>query len=115
MKTNDERKNEIISKLRSLAELKEEREHIDFELEKAVTMNDNDRYYEAFKKARKLGLSFLAKQSSIHAYRSKSLDHAVPLHEHSYGEAIPYYSLNGCITDSGADDEEHFPKGFIER
>lgn len=47
MKTNDERKNEIISKLRSLAELKEEREHIDFELEKAVTMNDNDRYYEA--------------------------------------------------------------------
>lgn len=47
MKTNAERKNEIISKLRSLAELKEEREHIDFELEKAVTMNDNDRYYEA--------------------------------------------------------------------
>lgn len=40
--------------------------------------------------------------------------HAVPLHEHSYGEAIPYYSLNGCILDSGADDEEHFPKGFIE-
>jgi hypothetical protein len=70
---------------------------------------------KAFKKARKLGLSFLAKQDSIHAYRSKSLDHAVPLHEHSYGEAIPYYSLNGCITDSGADDEEHFPKGFIER
>jgi hypothetical protein len=47
MKTNAERKNEIISKLRSLAELEEEREHIDFELEKAVTMNDNDRYYEA--------------------------------------------------------------------
>ena len=47
MKTNAERKNEIISKLRSLAELKGEREHIDFELEKAVTMNDNDRYYEA--------------------------------------------------------------------
>lgn len=46
MKTNAERKNEIISKLRSLAELEEEREHIDFELEKAVTMNDNDRYYE---------------------------------------------------------------------
>jgi hypothetical protein len=70
---------------------------------------------KAFKKARKLGLSFLAKQDSIHAYRSKSLEHAVPLHEHSYGEAIPYYSLNGCIIDSGADDEEHFPKGFIER
>lgn len=31
------------------------------------------------------------------------------------GNAIPYYSLNGCILDSGADDEEHFPKGFIER
>lgn len=42
MKTNDERKNEIISKLRSLAELKEEREHIDFELEKAITMNNSD-------------------------------------------------------------------------
>lgn len=69
---------------------------------------------KAFKKARKLGLSFLAKQRSIHAYRSKSLEHAVPLHLHSYGEAIPYYSLDGCILDSGADDEEHFPKGFIE-
>lgn len=47
MKTNAERKNEIISKLRSLAELKEEREHIDFELEKAITMNNNDLYHKA--------------------------------------------------------------------
>lgn len=47
MKTNAERKNEIISKLRSLAELKEEREHIDFELWKAADMNDNARYYAA--------------------------------------------------------------------
>lgn len=69
---------------------------------------------KAFKKARKLGLTFLAKQDAICAYRSKSLEHAVSLHQYSHGEAIPYYSLNGCITDSGADDEEHFPKGFIE-
>lgn len=69
---------------------------------------------KAFNKALKLGLSFLAKQNSIHAYRSESLEHAVPLHLHSYGESIPYYSINGCISDSGADDEEHFPEGFIE-
>lgn len=69
---------------------------------------------KAFKKARKLGLSFLAKQDAICAYRSKSLEHAVPLHKHSYGEAIPYYDIRGCISDSGADDEEHFPEDFIE-
>ena len=69
---------------------------------------------EAFKKARKLGLSFLAKQESICAYRTESLKHAVPLYQHSHGETIPYYSMNRCILDSGADDEEHFPKGFIE-
>ena len=34
MKTNIERKNEIISKLGSLAELKEERSAIDLEMEK---------------------------------------------------------------------------------
>lgn len=68
----------------------------------------------AFKEAQKLGLSFLAKQASICAYRTESLKHAVPLHQHSYGETIPYYGLNDCILDSGADDEEHFPKGFIE-
>ena len=47
MKTNTERKNEIISKLRSLAELKEERLVIDFEIEKAITLNNNDLYYKA--------------------------------------------------------------------
>ena len=46
MKTNTERKNEIISKLRNLAELREERESIDFELEKAIVLNNNDLYYK---------------------------------------------------------------------
>lgn len=36
MKTNTERKNEIISKLRSLAELSKERSIIDFEMEKQL-------------------------------------------------------------------------------
>lgn len=45
MKTNIERKNEIISKLRNLEELREERSVIDFELEKAITLNNNDLYY----------------------------------------------------------------------
>ncbi len=46
MKTNTERKNEIILKLRNLAELREERECIDFELEKAIVLNNNDLYYK---------------------------------------------------------------------
>ena len=46
MKTNTERKNEIISKLRNLAELKEERAAIDFEMEKAIVLNNNDLYYK---------------------------------------------------------------------
>lgn len=46
MKTNTERKNEIISKLRNLAELKEERVAIDFEMEKAIVLNNNDLYYK---------------------------------------------------------------------
>lgn len=47
MKTNTERKNEIISRLRSLAELREERSIIDFEMEKAINSNNNDLYYKA--------------------------------------------------------------------
>lgn len=46
MKTNIERKNEIISKLRNLEELRDERSVIDFELEKAITLNNNDLYYK---------------------------------------------------------------------
>lgn len=46
MKTNAQRKQEIISKLRNLAELKEERSVIDFELEKAIDSNNTDLYYK---------------------------------------------------------------------
>lgn len=46
MKTNAQRKQEIISKLRNLAELKEERSVIDFELEKAIDSNNADLYYK---------------------------------------------------------------------
>ena len=69
---------------------------------------------KVFKKAQKLGLSFLAKQSEICAYRSESLKYAVPLHSLYYGEDIPCYILYRCILDSGADDTEHFPIGFIQ-
>lgn len=47
MKTNTERKNEIISKLRSLAELSKERSIIDFEMEKAINSCNIDLYYKA--------------------------------------------------------------------
>lgn len=47
MKTNAERKSEIISKLRILAELKEERSIIDFEMEKAIDSINIDLYYKA--------------------------------------------------------------------
>lgn len=46
MKTNAQRKQEIISKLRNLAELEEERSVIDFELEKAIDSNNTDLYYK---------------------------------------------------------------------
>lgn len=69
----------------------------------------------AFKNAKKLGISFLGKQSDIMAYRTESLREAVPLAEYwNFGENIPYYPLRHCIDDSGADDMEHFPKGFID-
>lgn len=47
MKTNTERKSEIISKLRILAELKEERLIIDFEMEKAINSYNIDLYHKA--------------------------------------------------------------------
>lgn len=47
MKTNVQRKQEIISKLRSLAELREERSIIDFEMEKAINSNNSALYYKA--------------------------------------------------------------------
>ena len=46
MKTNAQRKQEIISKLRNLAELKEERSVIDLELEEAINSNSTDLYYK---------------------------------------------------------------------
>ena len=46
MKTNAQRKQEIISKLRNLAELKEERSVIDLELEEAINSNNTDLYYK---------------------------------------------------------------------
>lgn len=70
---------------------------------------------KAFKKAEKEGISFLAKSSTICAYQTKAIRHAVPLHKTSdFGQMIPYYPITGCINDSGADDEEYFPKGFMD-
>ena len=70
---------------------------------------------KAFKKAGKEGVCFLAKCSTICAYQKKAIKHAVPLHKTSdFGETIPFYPITGCINDSGADDMEHFPKGFID-
>ena len=70
---------------------------------------------KAFKEAKKIGLVFLAKSETLCAYRENALEHAIPLHKpfSCWGESIPYYPIYNCILDSGADDEEHFPKGFI--
>lgn len=71
---------------------------------------------KAFKDAKKLGLVFLDKSQTLCAYRKNALDHAVPLHKPSYfGELIPNYPLYNCILDSGADDDEYFPKDFITK
>lgn len=73
------------------------------------------RIERAFASAKKLGVVFLAKQYDIMAYRNKALKHAVPLdRNYSQGPVIPYYSLKNCIDDSGADDMEHFPEGFLD-
>lgn len=70
----------------------------------------------AFANAKKLGISFLAKQSDIMAYKRESLKKSVPLHEYwNFGEVIPYYPMRKCIDDSGADDMEYFPKGYIDK
>ena len=70
---------------------------------------------KAFKKAGKEGVCFLAKCSTICAYQKKAIKHAVPQHKiYDFGKTIPFYPIRGCINDSGADDMEHFPKGFID-
>lgn len=69
----------------------------------------------AFTKCQKAGLVFLGKESQIMAYQTRAYKHSVPLHEHwNYGEMIPCKGISGCIIDSGADDMEYFPKGFIK-
>jgi hypothetical protein len=71
---------------------------------------------QAFANAKKLGIRFLAKQASIHAYRKEALALAIPLDSYlPIGEVIPYSSLDNCIDDSGADDVEHFPLNFIDK
>ena len=71
----------------------------------------------AFARAKKLGVRFLAKQYDITAYKKNAFDNKVGLHESTQkrGEYLPYYSLRNCIDDSGADDMESFPKGFIDK
>ena len=71
----------------------------------------------AFANAKKLGVRFLAKQYDITAYKKNAFDNKIELHESTqkYGEYLPYYRLRNCIADSGADDMERFPKGFIDK
>lgn len=74
------------------------------------------RIERAFAIAKKLGVRFLAKQHDIAAYKKNAYDNKIGLHEstRNWGECLPYYSLRNCIDDSGADDMERFPKGFID-
>ena len=70
---------------------------------------------KAFKKAKKLGVTFFAKSGSICAYRDDALKHSVPAHQsHRWGAMIPEHQLTGCIMDSGADDDIYFDKDFID-
>ena len=75
------------------------------------------RIERAFESAKKLGVRFLAKQYDITAYKKNAFDNKIGLHESTQkrGEYLPYYSLHNCINDSGADDMECFPKGFIDK
>ncbi len=70
----------------------------------------------AFASAIKLGVRFLAKQDYISAYKKNAYDNKIGLHEsrNNRGECLPYYDLQNCIIDSGSDDTEYFPKGFID-
>lgn len=70
----------------------------------------------AFARGKKLGVRFLAKQDNIAAYKKNAYVNKVALHLGSnyYGECLPHYDLQNCIDDSGADDMEYFPKGFID-
>lgn len=70
---------------------------------------------KAIKEANKAGISFYAKSDSLCAYQSEAMKHAAPLHSmgiKDYANPIPYVGAN-VLAGSGADDTEHFEKGFI--
>jgi hypothetical protein len=73
---------------------------------------------KAFKKCRSAGLELYGKQNMITAYPAKvfELDLACPLADNNedYKNPLPQLSRSGCITDSGADDEQYFKKGVID-
>lgn len=76
---------------------------------------------KAFKAARKAGLCFYGKSSTISAYKSCAMKHAAPSAQiegeyinPDYSFPIPSYDLEGCIIDSGADEPEYFERGFID-
>lgn len=72
---------------------------------------------KAFANAKKAGIVFHAKSNVICAYKHTAFEKRVPLHKSNqfdYNNQIPCYDLDNCIIDSGADDTEYFPKGFID-
>ncbi len=75
---------------------------------------------KAFKKCKKSGLVLYGKQDQITAYSVKAFesDRACPLadiYDEDRNNPIPYISASRCISDSGADDEQYFKKGVIDK
>lgn len=77
---------------------------------------------KAFKAAHRTGLCFYGKSGSICAYKIAAMKHAAPPAQidsasnirPDRNSEIPYYVMNNCIDDSGADDSEYFEEGFID-
>ena len=64
---------------------------------------------------RRSGCTVLAKSDTLQVYKSNDMEHAQPLHlatGSDYSHTIKYISA-GRIDDAGADDSEHFEKGYI--
>lgn len=68
-------------------------------------------------KLRRSGCIILAKSDMLQVYKSEDMKHAQPLHlttGSDYDHRIKYIEA-GKINDSGADDEEHFERGYITK
>lgn len=70
---------------------------------------------DRLKKLERCGCRIIAKQTSLYCYKKEDIDNAQPLHSSTgsdYVHPLKYLDC-GYIMDSGADDTEYFPKGYI--